>query len=140
MNHVKIYNALQTNGYCLDEEWCHFFAENHFLLGVSVDGLKATHDAYRKDAAGQDTYFRVLEGIKRLEKYGVDYNILTVVNAKTAPKIRKIYEQYRKNGWQLSAVHCLSGSFGRKAGYKGILFNAWYVWAVFVRFIRAVGA
>lgn len=118
VNHVKIYNALQTNGYCLDEEWCRFFAENHFLLGVSVDGLKATHDIYRKDAAGQDTYFRVLEGIKRLEKYGVDYNILTVVNAKTAPKIRKIYEQYRKNGWRYQQYIACLDPLGEKPGTR----------------------
>ena len=71
---VRIDHALQTNGYVLDEEWCRFFAKNRFLIGLSVDGIKATHDCYRKDADGQDTYFRILEAAKKLEAAGVDFN------------------------------------------------------------------
>ena len=48
------------------------FAKNHFLIGLSVDGIKATHDLYRKDAVGKDTYFRVLESAKLLEAAGVE--------------------------------------------------------------------
>ena len=96
---IVISHALQTNGYVLDEKWCQFFAKNRFLVGLSVDGIKATHDCYRKDAAGQDTYFHTLEAARMLERAGVDFNILTVVHKKTASKIRKIYEQYRKLGF-----------------------------------------
>lgn len=105
---VKIFHALQTNGYALDDEWCAFFAENQFLIGLSVDGIKATHDVYRKDAHGQDTYFHTLEAARRLEQAGAEFNVLTVVNGKTAPKIRRIYEQYRKLGfsWQ-QYIACL---------------------------------
>ena len=105
---VRIDHALQTNGYVLDEEWCRFFAKNRFLIGLSVDGIKATHDCYRKDADGQDTYFRILEAAKKLEAAGVDFNVLTVVNGKTAPKIRRIYENYKKLGfsWQ-QYIACL---------------------------------
>lgn len=105
---VKIDHALQTNGYVLDEEWCSFFAQNHFLVGLSVDGIKATHDACRKDAEGQDTYFHVLHAARLLEEAGADFNVLTVVNGRTAPKIRRIYEQYRKLGfkWQ-QYIACL---------------------------------
>ena len=99
---VRVSHALQTNGYELNEEWYSFFAENRFLVGLSVDGIKAAHDAYRKDAQGRDTYFRVLETARGLEEAGAEFNILTVVNGKTAPKIRKIYENYKKLGffWQ----------------------------------------
>lgn len=105
---VQISHALQTNGYVLDQEWCAFLAENHFLVGLSVDGIKATHDAYRKDARGEDTYFRVLKAAQLLEEAGAEFNILTVVNGKTAPKIRRIYENYRKLGfsWQ-QYIACL---------------------------------
>ena len=108
VNHLKIYNSLQTNGYTLDEEWCRFFAENHFLIGLSVDGIKATHDAYRKGSAGEDTYLRILEAAKLLEQYHVEFNVLTVVNGKTAPKIRRIYEQYAKLGFRYQQyITCL---------------------------------
>ena len=84
------------------------FCKNHFLIGLSVDGIKATHDLYRKDAVGKDTYFRVLESAKLLEAAGVEFNVLMVVNGKTAPKIRRIYENFRKLGfsWQ-QYIACL---------------------------------
>ena len=73
-----------------------------------MDGIKATHDLYRKDAVGKDTYFRVLESAKLLEAAGVEFNVLMVVNGKTAPKIRRIYENFRKLGfsWQ-QYIACL---------------------------------
>ncbi len=116
VNKVKISHALQTNGYGLDEEWCSFLAQNHFLTGLSVDGIKATHDSYRKDAGGGDTYFRILEAARRLEE--AEFNVLTVVNAKTAPKIRRIYGQYQKLGfcWQ-QYIACLD-PVGEKQGQK----------------------
>lgn len=95
-NHVKIQNSLQTNGYALNEEWCQFFAEHHILVGISVDGVKATHDACRKDASGGDSFSRVMHSVSLLKQYQVEYNVLTVVNARTAPRIRRIYEQYKK--------------------------------------------
>lgn len=105
---IAVFHSLQTNGYALDEQWYSFFAEHHFLIGLSLDGIRATHDAYRKDAGGQDTYFRILETARGLEQAGVEFNVLTVVNAKTAPRIRKIYEKYRKLGfsWQ-QYIACL---------------------------------
>lgn len=106
---LSISHAIQTNGYVLDSEWCTFFAENQFLVGLSVDGIKATHDAYRKDAQGRDTYFHTLEAAVMLKEAGADFNVLTVVNSRTAPKIRRIYEQYRKLGfhWQ-QYIACLN--------------------------------
>lgn len=105
---IKVNLALQTNGYVLDKEWCDFLAKNHFLVGLSVDGIKATHDAYRKDAQGKDTYLHTLQAAQMLKEAGVDFNILTVVNGKTAPKIRRIYENYKKLGfnWQ-QYIACL---------------------------------
>ena len=105
---VHIDHALQTNGYLLDEQWCRFFAEHQFLIGLSVDGIKATHDAYRRDAEGKETYFHTLKAAELLRKAGAEFNVLTVVNGKTAPKIGKIYENYRKLGfrWQ-QYIACL---------------------------------
>ena len=138
--HLSISHALQTNGYALDREWCGFFAENRFLVGLSVDGIRATHDAYRKDSRGQDTYLRVLDAARMLREAGADFNVLTVVNARTAPKIRRIYEQYRKLGfrWQ-QYIACLDplGETGKTRDYslkpEGYgqflieLFDLWYL-------------
>ncbi|MBQ6678877.1 MAG: anaerobic sulfatase maturase [Lachnospiraceae bacterium] len=105
---LRIHHALQTNGYQLDDDWCSFFHENEFLIGLSVDGIRATHNAYRKDAAGADTFDRVMETAARLTRHGVEFNILTVVNARTALRIRRIYEEYRKAGFRYQQyIQCL---------------------------------
>lgn len=116
VNHVRISHSLQTNGYGLNQEWCRFFASHHFLLGLSIDGILSTHDAYRKDPEGKGTYLKILEAARMLEDAGVDFNVLTVVNRRTAPKIRHIYEQYRKLGfrWQ-QYIACLD-PLGEKPG------------------------
>ncbi|MBR5598156.1 MAG: anaerobic sulfatase maturase [Lachnospiraceae bacterium] len=97
---IHIQNVIQTNGYSLNEKWCEFFLKNKFLVGVSVDGIKYTHDKYRKSAKGEDSYFTIIQNIEMLEAYGVDYNILTVVNKTTANKVDKIFESYMKKGYQ----------------------------------------
>lgn len=105
---IQIHNAFQTNGFAIDEEWCRFLAENNFLVGVSVDGIKSTHDAYRHDQAGKDTYQRIVDSTKLMDDHGVEYNILTVVNKKTLENIDAIYSEYRKRGWKYQQyIACL---------------------------------
>ncbi len=106
---IKIANAIQTNGTCLDEDWAKFLKENHFLVGISLDGTMFTHDSFRVDQKGQGTFERVMEGIGLLKKYDVDFNILTVVNAITAKKITQIYDYYKQNGFMyLQFIPCLN--------------------------------
>lgn len=84
-------NGLQTNGTLLNEEWCRFFAENEFLIGVSIDGPEDFHDRYRVDKKRKPTYRRVMQGINLLRKHKVDFNTLTVVNRYNAEYPEKIY-------------------------------------------------
>ena len=60
---VQIHNSLQTNGYAVDDDWAKFFAENHFLIGLSLDGPKEIHDLFRKDAQGQGTFNRIRQTV-----------------------------------------------------------------------------
>lgn len=116
-NHIQIAHALQTNGYLINEDWCRFFAKHQFLIGLSVDGVKATHNAFRKDPQGEDTYFKALDAAAQLRSFCVDFNVLTVVTKKTAAKIHRIYESYKHQGfvWQqyiacLDPLHAQPGS------------------------------
>lgn len=99
-NGVRVHNALQTNGYLIDEAWCAFFKKHQFLVGLSVDGIRETHDAYRRTKNGEGTFDRVLQAAKLLERYGVEYNILTVVTKETASHIAEIYRFYKAQGWK----------------------------------------
>lgn len=76
----SVINNLQTNGTLLDEEWCDFLKMNGFLVGISIDGPKELHDAYRKAKGGQSTFDRVMASVKMMRKKGVMFNVLTVIN------------------------------------------------------------
>jgi uncharacterized protein len=93
-----INNAIQTNGTLLDDEWCEFLAEHRFLVGVSVDGPPKLHDAYRVDKKGDATYEKVILGIRRLQKHGVEFNTLTVVNRVNSKKPLEVYRFLKEIG------------------------------------------
>lgn len=92
---MRIYNALQTNAVTLDDDWCQFFAENDFLIGISIDGPKELHDAYRVDKGGAPTFDRVIAGLELLKKHGVEFNVLTTVHAANADHPLEIYRFFR---------------------------------------------
>ena len=92
---MRIFNSLQTNAVTLDDDWCAFFKANDFLIGVSVDGPAALHDAYRVDKGGAPTFERVLKGIQLLQQHGVEFNILTTVHAANAEHPLDIYRFIR---------------------------------------------
>jgi len=73
-------NSIQTNGTLLNDEWCKFFKENNFLVGISIDGPQDFHDEYRRDKMGRPSYHRVMKGIELLKKHEVEFNIMAVVN------------------------------------------------------------
>ena len=91
-------NAFQTNGTLLDDEWGAFFAENHFLVGLSLDGPAKLHDAYRVDKKGGATYERVIAGLRLLKKHRVEFNTLTVVNRLNSQKPLEVYRFLRDIG------------------------------------------
>ena len=76
----QIENCLQTNGTLLNDEWCRFFKEHNFLIGISIDGAQHCHDHYRKYANGRFSFEQVMQGINLLKKYEVEFNIMAVVN------------------------------------------------------------
>ena len=105
---IEIRNAIQTNGLCIDEEWARFFAENHFLVGLSLDGPAEIHDMNRKDAMDKGTCNRILRTVRLFDKFHVEYNILCVVTGKNARSIQKIYNFFRKQGFRwLQFIPCL---------------------------------
>ncbi|MDG6256677.1 MAG: anaerobic sulfatase maturase [Methanomicrobiaceae archaeon] len=92
---TRIENTFQTNGLLLDDEWCRFFHENGFLVGLSMDGPKELHDIYRKDTAGRGTFDRVLRAARLLQQHNVEFNILCTVNSKNADRPLDVYRFLR---------------------------------------------
>lgn len=92
---TTIQNTMQTNGTLLSDEWCEFFREHNFLIGLSLDGPPAMHDAYRKDKGGHPTAEKVLRAARLLREHRVEFNILTTVNAANADHPLEVYRFLR---------------------------------------------
>ncbi len=87
----KIINDLQTNGTLLNDNWCEFFKNHAFLIGISIDGPRHLHDEYRVDKHGDPTFDQVVAGLRLLQKHEVRFNTLSVVNRLTAKYPHEIY-------------------------------------------------
>lgn len=90
-----IEHTIQTNGTRLSDEWAEFFAENKFLVGLSLDGPQEMHDAYRVYKGGQGSYNKVMQGYELLKKHRVDVNILCTLHAANAEFPLEIYRFFR---------------------------------------------
>lgn len=100
--------SLQTNGTLITDKWAKFFKENNFLIGISLDGTKNIHNLNRIDYKNEETFNKVMHGIKVLEKYNVDFNILTVVTSALCKKIENAYKFFKKNNFRyLQFIPCL---------------------------------
>ena len=93
-------NSIQTNGTLLNDEWCKFFKENNFLVGISIDGPKEFHDEYRRDKMGRPSFHRVMKGIQLLQKHEVEFNCLAVVNDYNVDYPLEFYNFFKEIGCQ----------------------------------------
>jgi len=91
----QIENTLQTNGILIDEEWCRFLRDHNFLVGLSLDGPRELHDAFRKDKAGNPTFDKVVAAVRLMQRYGVEFNILCTVNALNSQQPLQVYRFFR---------------------------------------------
>jgi uncharacterized protein len=78
-----IINTIQTNGTLINRNWCRFFSENNFLVGISIDGPEEIHNYYRVNRAGERLYEKVIEGLELLRDNDVEFNALCTINSKS---------------------------------------------------------
>jgi uncharacterized protein len=88
-------HTIQTNGTLLDDEWCAFFREEGFLVGISMDGPREMHDAFRVDKGGKGSFDRVMAGARLMQQRGVEFNVLCTVHAANADHPLEVYRFFR---------------------------------------------
>lgn len=109
----SVSNALQTNGLLLDAEWCRFLAQYRFLVGVSLDGPAELHDAYRTSPGRQGSYADVRRAMQLLRAHGAEFNVLAVVNDRTARHAKRIYAHFRELGLtHMQFIPCVESAPG----------------------------
>ena len=115
----QIENSLQTNGLLINPDWCDFFRQNNFLIGLSLDGPKEIHDAYRHDRGGQPTFDRVMRGLEMMATSGVEYNTLSTINDRCAGQGKRVYQFMRSISKYMQFLpvveHTLTTPSGRAA-------------------------
>lgn len=89
---MRIVNTFQTNGVLIDDHWAQFLKRHSFLVGISIDGDEALHNHYRKHRNGKGSYQQVIQGLRCLQKYDVEYNVLTTVQSNNANHGRRVYQ------------------------------------------------
>lgn len=94
----RIDNSFQTNGTLIDEEWASFLAENRFLVGLSLDGPREIHDRFRRYRSGAPTFDLVLAALERLQRYGVEFNVLVCVDRHSAEHPLQVYRFLKRHG------------------------------------------
>ena len=92
---IEILNTIQTNGTLLNDEWCDFFRQNNFLVGLSLDGPREMHDAFRVDKGGNPTFDKVMNAARLLKKNNVEFNVLTTVNSANEDHPLEVYHFLR---------------------------------------------
>ncbi len=93
-----ITNFLQSNGISLNDSWCRFLKENRFIVGISIDGPKHLHDLYRRTKTNTGTFDKVMTSIRRLKKYKIKFNTLTVINNDNVNFPLEIYDFLKSIG------------------------------------------
>lgn len=134
---LAIQNTIQTNGTLMDEAWAKFLAKNNFLVGISLDGTRGVNDFCRVTRQGESIFDKEMETIALFEKYKVEFNIVSVVTAKTVNRIPGIYNFFKRKGFRhLQFIPCLDEKYGKKEEYSLTpqmygeflchLFDLWY--------------
>ncbi|MBP5763982.1 MAG: anaerobic sulfatase-maturation protein [Bacteroidales bacterium] len=93
-------NCLQTNGTLLTDDWCRFLHDEEWLVGVSIDGPEPLHDAFRRMRGGGPTFRQVMSGIEKLQRFGVQWNAMSVVNSLNAGQPEAFYSFFKSIGCQ----------------------------------------
>ncbi|GIX06741.1 MAG: anaerobic sulfatase maturase [Candidatus Poribacteria bacterium] len=117
----RITNALQTNGTLLNDEWCAFFKEHGFLIGISIDGPQQVHDRYRVDKGGRPTWHLVMRGLECLKRHQVEFNTLTVVHRYNSKVPLEVYRFLKEQGSRFMQFIPIVERVGEGSGRDGEL-------------------
>jgi uncharacterized protein len=105
---MTLTNSFQTNATLLDKNWCKFFSEHNFLVGISLDGPKRFHDYYRKDFAGNPTFDKVINSIELCRQNNVEFNVMVLLNDKNIKCPNELFDFFVENNFKyLQFIPCV---------------------------------
>ena len=96
LNDSRINKSLQTNATLITDETAAMLGRGNWLVGVSIDGDELAN-RLRTKPGGSRAFDDIVNGIRRLERAGVDYNLMTVVSRANVDRAAEIYRYLRDN-------------------------------------------
>lgn len=134
---LTIQNTIQTNGTLIDDSWAEFLGKNKFLVGLSLDGPRGVNDFCRQTRLGGSIFDKEMETVALFQKYRVEFNVVSVVTAKTADRTAGVYNFFKRKGFRyLQFIPCLDEKCGKTEEYSLTperygeflcsLFDLWY--------------
>ncbi len=99
-----VYHSIQTNATLINEDWCEFFLEHKFSVGVSLDGPEwATRR--RVNWAGREAFPKIMAGIETLKQAGIDFGIIAVVSREHLGRAGELYQFFAELGCSSLSVN-----------------------------------
>jgi len=117
----NITNAIQTNGTLINKDWAKFFKAHNVIVGISIDGPEQMHNWYRYDFGGKGTFQGVMRGLKILQNYGMDCNVLVLLHNRNVSVPEKIFKFLLLNNiyfWQFIPCIDLDPKTNRLTSYS----------------------
>ena len=114
---ITIENNVQTNGSLLNDQWIDFFKDNHFAVGISIDGPDSCN--FHTDGAGNKN---VLDNIRKLNHAGCGAGVLSVITNKHKGHADDYYDFLVENDiHHIGLLNCIYDDEGQVTVDNGIL-------------------
>lgn len=113
-------NSIQTNGTLLNETNIKFFLENHFSIGLSLDGPKHLNDKTRIYKDGSSCFGKIMESINLMKKYEKRVGVISVINSANVEHLDELIEFFQKEGLSTKLNPLIPSGLAKEHKYLGI--------------------
>ncbi|EKO1024660.1 radical SAM protein [Salmonella enterica subsp. enterica] len=93
---INYINTIQTNGTLINNKWIKFIKDNDFIISLSIDGDKNSHDLNRIYKNGKGSFDKVMKGAKKLKQNGINFGSVLVVNKINQNDVEELYRFFVK--------------------------------------------
>ena len=90
--------CVQTNGTLFTAERIDWLKANEVTVGLSLDGDPESHNVSRPQVNGGESFSKVMRGVDMLQRAGVPFGALVVLNRANAGAPRKLIDFLTQNG------------------------------------------
>ena len=95
---VDVVHAIQTNATLISDAWCDLFLKYDVSIGVSLDGPKHVHDAYRVDRKRRGSFEATMRGLDLVRRRGLEWGVLFTVTDRSLAEPELVWDFFEDHG------------------------------------------